>query len=335
MMANELQPLVSNQKIANPDGTPTDYFIRWAQQRQIDIQNGINAEQAQQLINDWAAQRDIIAGNGLNGGGPLSSDVTLNVGAGIGIDVSASAISLEDTAVVPGVYGDATNVAQITVDQQGRITNVVNVPITGGGGGGAPPTLVGATVVWVNNSNSVNVALPAGTVAGDLVVYAANNGWSVNTPSGFTSLSSLPGSNTNGAASYKTLTAADIAAGFIVGTFSNSYFGAAGIMVFAGATVTLVTLGVDARNTGSTGTVPLVTPLSVNPRQTAVIYGGARGNGAVSFATATSAGNVANVEGSAAMGYYTPTATAPYADTITFANDPSGNYGVIIVVTGT
>jgi hypothetical protein len=119
-MAGEPQPLDQGFAITNADGTPTQYFILWAQDRQIDIQNGITAAQAQQLIDDWAAERDIIAGTGLDGGGPLSLDVT---------------IDLADTAVTPGTYGDATNVPQITVDQQGRITDVVDVPISGGGGG--------------------------------------------------------------------------------------------------------------------------------------------------------------------------------------------------------
>jgi hypothetical protein len=45
-------------------------------------------------------------------------------------------ISLDNTAVTPNTYGDANNVAQIAVDQQGRITGVSNVTIAGGGGGG-------------------------------------------------------------------------------------------------------------------------------------------------------------------------------------------------------
>lgn len=49
-------------------------------------------------------------------------------------------ISLNDTAVTPGTYGDATNVGQFTVDQKGRITFAANVPITASGGGG---TLIG------------------------------------------------------------------------------------------------------------------------------------------------------------------------------------------------
>src|SRR3990167_3689162 len=38
-------------------------------------------------------------------------------------------LALADTAVTPGTYGDATNVSQITVDQQGRLTSAANVAI--------------------------------------------------------------------------------------------------------------------------------------------------------------------------------------------------------------
>jgi hypothetical protein len=43
-------------------------------------------------------------------------------------------IGLADTAVTPGTYGDSTHVPQITVDAKGRITNVIDVLISGGGG---------------------------------------------------------------------------------------------------------------------------------------------------------------------------------------------------------
>lgn len=71
----------------------------------------------------------VIAGNGLTGGA-FSGAATLNIGAGTGIDVSADAIALSNTAVTPGTYGDAGNVAQFTVDQQGRITSVTEIAIT-------------------------------------------------------------------------------------------------------------------------------------------------------------------------------------------------------------
>lgn len=116
-MANDpIQPLQNKIKVVNDDGTPTDFFIRWAQQRQIDIQQGITLAQLEAIL----SATDIIPGTGLTGGGNISADVTL---------------SLADTAVTPGTYGDATNSPQITIDQQGRITSASDVPITGGGGG--------------------------------------------------------------------------------------------------------------------------------------------------------------------------------------------------------
>ena len=55
---------------------------------------------------------------------------------GIDYDNTTGAIALADTAVTPGSYGSSTQAAQITVDQQGRITSISNAPISGGGGGG-------------------------------------------------------------------------------------------------------------------------------------------------------------------------------------------------------
>lgn len=58
---------------------------------------------------------EIIAGTGLSGGGNLSANVN---------------IALADTLVTPGTYGDASNVSQITIDQQGRVTSASNVAIS-------------------------------------------------------------------------------------------------------------------------------------------------------------------------------------------------------------
>lgn len=116
---SNISPLPSNQKIVNSDGTPTLFMIRWAQERSIDISDGLTKDQVIALLNTYALQPG--TGIEITPDGKLTSDPT---------------ITLADTAVTPNTYGDATHVPQITVDQQGRLTDVSNVPISGGGGGG-------------------------------------------------------------------------------------------------------------------------------------------------------------------------------------------------------
>jgi hypothetical protein len=81
----------------------------------------------------------VIAGDGLTGGS-ASGEATLTVGAGTGITVDADSVSLSNTTVTPGTYGNATLSPQITVNAQGQITDVTEVSISGGGGSGGDLT---------------------------------------------------------------------------------------------------------------------------------------------------------------------------------------------------
>lgn len=70
-MAATLQPLVNSVAIVKQDGTPTDYFIRWAQERQIDIGDAITLQ--------FFVEHPLLAGNGisLSPGGDIADDVTI------------------------------------------------------------------------------------------------------------------------------------------------------------------------------------------------------------------------------------------------------------------
>lgn len=64
-MAGELQPLDQQFAIVDAQGRPTLYFTKWAQQRQIDIGDGITAAQALTIIQQFVADHVLHAGSGI------------------------------------------------------------------------------------------------------------------------------------------------------------------------------------------------------------------------------------------------------------------------------
>jgi hypothetical protein len=69
--------------------------------------------------------RAVLAGTGLDGGGQLSSNVTLSIAPG-----GVGTTELANTGVTPGVYGTATTIPVFTVDETGRVTAATTIPAT-------------------------------------------------------------------------------------------------------------------------------------------------------------------------------------------------------------
>ena len=76
---------------------------------------------------------------------------TVDIAGGTGISTVVGAtdtvtVNLDNTAVTPAVYGSATEVPQITVDQQGRITGATSVGISQPSGANPSATVSGSAV---------------------------------------------------------------------------------------------------------------------------------------------------------------------------------------------
>jgi len=79
-------------------------------------------------------------------------------------------------SIRPGTYGDATDVAQITVDKCGRITKISNVAISGGGGGSSQWTgTTGNPIYYVPNVGIGSSATPTAKLQVTGNVYVSNS----------------------------------------------------------------------------------------------------------------------------------------------------------------
>jgi hypothetical protein len=64
-MAGDIQPLSDKFAIVGADGLPTLYFIQWAQQRQIDIQESTTIEQVNDALVAYLAAHPLQEGSGI------------------------------------------------------------------------------------------------------------------------------------------------------------------------------------------------------------------------------------------------------------------------------
>ncbi|MEY3239905.1 MAG: hypothetical protein RIR11_1343, partial [Bacteroidota bacterium] len=121
---------------------------------------GQNAEVGQVLKwngTTWTPQNDIIA-TGQNGG--TVTEINTSNGITGGPITTTGTLGLSNTGVIPGPYGSSSQIPVITVDAQGRISNVFTVVpspgtinITGGAGIAVQPNGINFTI---SNTGDVN-----------------------------------------------------------------------------------------------------------------------------------------------------------------------------------
>ncbi|MBA4165822.1 MAG: hypothetical protein C0510_14570 [Erythrobacter sp.] len=142
-MTGKLQPLDEKFPIVGPDGRPTLYFTRWAQQRQIDIGEAITAQQALQIVQSFIDDYEIQAGGGIDivPDGKLTSNPTISAD----IQALLDQISVDHGAIL---YRDASAWQALAPGTAGQFLKT-NGPgadpewaAGGGGGGGGGMTLI-------------------------------------------------------------------------------------------------------------------------------------------------------------------------------------------------
>ncbi|NCN42384.1 hypothetical protein GW916_14190, partial [bacterium] len=108
-------------------------------------------------INHTANSIEIVA----SGSGGTVTSVSGTAPISVATGTSTPVISIADTAVTPGSYGSATQVATFTVDQKGRLTAAGNTTITGTSPVGSSLT---SSNIWVGNGSNQAAAV---SVSGD------------------------------------------------------------------------------------------------------------------------------------------------------------------------
>lgn len=192
------------------------------------------------------------------------SGTVTSVAAGTGLTggpvTTTGTISLANTAVTPGSYGDATNVSQFTVDAQGRITAASEVAITAG-------------ATSLDGLSDATVATPAGgqILVNDGAGQFKNVAMSGNAILSSTGVLTLADGSVSGGANGKitdaSITSADLAAGAVSG-------GAAGIIT--DASITSADLAAGSVSGGAGG---VITDASITSADLAAgsVSGGAAG----------------------------------------------------------
>jgi len=114
-----------------------------------------------------------VAGGGGGGGNGTGTVTQVSTGTGLtgGPITTSGTISLANTAVTAGIYGNNTTVAQITIDAQGRITAASNVSISSGGVGTVTNVATGTGLTGgpitsngtISLANTAVVAAPYGS----------------------------------------------------------------------------------------------------------------------------------------------------------------------------
>jgi hypothetical protein len=166
----------NNPALASSVGTKGDYYV-------VSVSGSTNLNGITDwVVSDWAVFNGTVWQKVDNSEIIYVSNVATGTGLTGGPITTTGTVSLANTAVTIGTYGDATNVASFTVDQQGRLTSASNVTIAIGNSNlqnssvvlGNTTLTLGSTVSNVGNVTLENVTIIGGTTNAAVFNFTGN-----------------------------------------------------------------------------------------------------------------------------------------------------------------
>jgi hypothetical protein len=190
----------------------------------------------------------------------------------------------------------------------------------------------GSRLSHVNNANSIAFSFPTGSAEGDFCVIMVEHGFAVTLPSGWNQRNNATGSNVNGMAFSKILTAADITAGSVTISFSGTYYGAVAGITFVGCTGGLRTYSFQRNSTGATSR-SITTDSTPESGDYGVYFGAQRlTSGTVTIDHGASLQTLSNTNASAALYGGALGASGAITAGFSYASAGTGDYQGVVVV---
>lgn len=171
--SNNMPPVPSEVPISDRDTGKMKFGVTWTRwfiqlKAKIDVINTSIANLAKFTGTGFITKDSAGAWVGRTITG-TADDITVTNGDG---SAGNPTISSSATGVVLGTYGDGTHVPQVTVREDGKITAIENVTITGGGGGGI--ALKGRVATYADLPSIGNTSGDAYLVDADQEIYVWN-----------------------------------------------------------------------------------------------------------------------------------------------------------------
>lgn len=189
----------------------------------------------------------------------------------------------------------------------------------------------GSNLAYVNNANSGSVTLPGGSAAGDRCVIMAAHGWDVVAPAGWELIENLTGTNINGAAYQKLLSAGDITAGSVTVSFGGTYYGTIAIIGFVGSIAGHKLYAASRNSSGATSRV-VTTASGPLTGEYAIYYGHGRGNVTVTSSGGSGLQTTSNSNASAVLAGGVLGSSGAVSNTFSYSSAPTGDFNIVIIV---